>query len=54
MADDGHELALVDFERDVVGGLYEGVAHLVILADPIKFYQRAHSSSPSAEAIVLL
>jgi hypothetical protein len=54
LADDGHELAFVDFERDVVGGLYEGVAHLVILADPIKFYQRAHSSSPSAEAIMLL
>ena len=54
LADDGHELAFVDFERDVVGGLYEGITHLVILADPIKFYQRAHSSSPSAEAIMLL
>ena len=45
LADDGDELAFVYFHGDVVGRFYRGVAHLVILADLIKFDQSAHRSS---------
>ena len=44
LAHDGHELAFFDFHGDVVGSLYRGIAHLVILAHRIKLDQSAHSS----------
>ena len=46
LADDGHELALVDLERDVVGGFHEGVAHLVIFADGVELNECAHQKPP--------
>ena len=39
---DGHEFPLADLKGDVVGGLYRGVPHMVILADVLKGDQCAH------------
>ena len=47
LAHDGHELALVDLHRDVVHRLDGGVAHLVVLADVVKFNECAHPQPPA-------
>ena len=46
LAHDGHELPLLDLHRDVVGGLYQRIAHLIILAHLLKFDQSAHGAPP--------
>ena len=46
LAHDGHKLPLLDLHRDVVGGLYQRIAHLIILAHLLKFDQSAHGAPP--------
>ena len=50
LAHDGHKFPFLDLHRDVVGRLDGGVAHLVVLADGVKFDQCAHRGPPPPPA----